>query len=574
MFPACEPGARDDGSRAALFGDKLMKRNVQFSIALARIMGVVTGGVALVAGVAALPVHANVFASNLRLSGTTSNLTTTPGDAVPLTYVLNEAASAGLTVTVFAGTNAVWSTNVSGASPNAVAGAHSLTWSGHNDLGQVVSNGLWNLRVTAKSTGHTNWSQISNDTTNRVHWPRGIAVNNNTGSFYFGRVFSCNADNFPANPIGLLKFNADGSPAAEGGFSDGGRTWSGGGNSPFHVKVDAEDRVLTMAGGSDWGMIYAFDQVVATNSRQSMFTAADSNYWANTDASFSGFFVSGSGTNRMLYAADNSSGVNVGIRRWNLNASGLVNSNDTGVTVVTAGGGASLNGAAFDVAVDGSGRIYTVQNVLEAADPSPRVLRFPAFTNTTLTVADWAIGGIGSYLTNAQSIAIALNTNWLAVGCQWGDTGSGSLVVLKQDDGALVKVVSDGSEDGLDHDYLDVAWDLAGNLYAADLSAAASVDYGTWRVFSPPGTNQFTTTALQTVKVGPYQPPTLAVSQLQSGQLQGHLVGEPGVRYVVELSTNLLDWNDALVIPAQAFTNAFSAAVPNQHAFLRARIDF
>lgn len=546
----------------------LMKRIVQFSMALARIVGVLTCCVALLAGLAGLSVRANVFASNLRLSGSTSNLTTTPGDAVPLTYVLNEAASAGLTVSVFTGTNVVWSTNISGASPNAAAGAHLLSWSGRNDLGQVVSNGLWSFRVVAKSTGHVNWSQISDDTTNRVYWPRGIAVNNNTDSFYFGRVFTCNADNSLGDPIGLLKFNADGSPAAEGSFSSGGKSWSGNGNSPYHVKVDANDRVLTMEGGLDPGTIYSFDQVISTNSLTTMFNSSN---WANIDVNYSGFFVSGAGTNRQLYAADNTMG-NTGVRRWNLNTSGLVSSNDTGVTVVATGVGSSLNEAPYDVAVDVTGHIYTIQNV-GALGSSPQVLRFPAYTNAPQTVADWVVGGAGGYLMNAQSIAIALSTNWLAVGCRSG-TGddSGTVVVLNQNDGTLKKIVSDGSEDGVIHDYVDVAWDLAGNLYAADLFTATS-EYGTWRVFSPPGTNQFVTTALQTVKVGTYLSPVLVVPHLQSEQLLGQLVGEPGVRYVVEFSTNLLNWVDTMAISAQAVTNGFSLAAPDNHAFLRARID-
>ena len=49
--------------------------------------------------------------------------------------------------------------------------------------------------------------------------PIGIAVNKNTNSPFYGRVFVGNDAPYYDNAAGIYKFNADGSPADEGGFS-------------------------------------------------------------------------------------------------------------------------------------------------------------------------------------------------------------------------------------------------------------------------------------------------------------------------------------------------------------------
>src|ERR1043166_4949905 len=55
-------------------------------------------------------------------------------------------------------------------------------------------------------------------------------------------------------------------------------------------------------------------------------------------------------------------------------------------------GGGDLDLAPYDVAVDSSNRIYTIQLVTDSADPSYRVFRFPAYGGTTEAAADWKIG--------------------------------------------------------------------------------------------------------------------------------------------------------------------------------------
>ena len=84
-----------------------------------------------------------------------------------------------------------------------------------------------------------------------VFEPSGIAVNKNTNSPYYGRVFVGNAP--PDSGAGICKFNADGSPADEGGFSQG-YPWPGGGYapgylySPWKIAVAEDDTVYI----NDW----------------------------------------------------------------------------------------------------------------------------------------------------------------------------------------------------------------------------------------------------------------------------------------------------------------------------------
>jgi hypothetical protein len=80
------------------------------------------------------------------------------------------------------------------------------------------------------------------------------------------------------------------------------------------------------------------------------------------------------------------------------------------------------------------------------------------------------------------------------------------LRVFNATNGSLVANISSGTN------YLAVAWDNVGNLYAV-----ANV-LKRWRVFSPPGgTNRATTTALETVTVNTAQTPLITSITLSNG---------------------------------------------------------
>ena len=61
----------------------------------------------LVLSLMPLPARANVYATNIKLNGSTTNLTLATGDSVTISYILNEPASLGATVNILTSSNIV-----------------------------------------------------------------------------------------------------------------------------------------------------------------------------------------------------------------------------------------------------------------------------------------------------------------------------------------------------------------------------------------------------------------------------------------------------------------------------------
>src|SRR5204863_4506332 len=109
----------------------------------------------------------------------------------------------------------------------------------------------------------------------------------------------------------------------------------------------------------------------------------------------------------------------------------------------------------------------------------------------------------------------------------------GSLTVVEAETGIAVATIDPGTT----HDYRDVAWDSVGNVYGVD--NAQSV----WRAFSPPGANDSTTVAPQTVRLG--GPSLLSNPSFSNGTFQFMLTGETNRSYTIFSSTNLINWTPA-----------------------------
>ena len=97
--------------------------------------------------------------------------------------------------------------------------------------------------------------------------------------------------------------------------------------------------------------------------------------------------------------------------------------------------------------------------------------------------------------------------------------------------GNLVTNITAGSSSS----YLDVAWDRVGNVYGTE--------YEVWHAFSPPGTNQATTFSVPVVQImKSVRAPVLSDSQFVEGQFQFNLAGQSNVTYLIEATTDFLDW--------------------------------
>ena len=528
-----------------------------------------------------LSAKANVFASNLKLNNVATNLMTAPGDGVTISYLLNHHADAGVTVSVVFGTNILWSTNLTSAGTN--RGINSVVWDGRDSSGNVASNGLWLVSVTAASAGKTNWWKVpmvdnglvTHNGEGHAWSPYGIAVNNNVDSPHFGRIFVGNAEesgdsNEAGDFKGIALYNADGSYAIAGGHSTGGWNWNPFDEfdveSPGKIEVGADDRVYVVD-GSRRATVLSFDQSISTNS--AMLALNHDTLFEAADSRFSGLAVTGTGTNRELLMADlYMQGVpgGLGVRRWALGAAGVASTSDWGTTFVNAGAGSDLDYHPHDVAVDSNERIYTLQ-YLGPFESSPRVLAFPAYQGSALNAASWTVASsFTNGLVAASGIATALHTNFLAV-VSYLDTGNPlSVYRISTTNAALLTTDGDGLNSGSEHNYTDVAWDHAGNLYVTDWAESR------WRAFSPPGNNQFTTTSLQWVKVGPYVQPTLQSVRWQTNQFQLQLNGEIGVNYIIEASSNLLTWTGVATNRAPATTSLWAVSSSSSRAFFRAKV--
>jgi hypothetical protein len=467
--------------------------------------------------------RANVYATNIKINGGTNDVSLVTGVPVSISYILNEPASLGVKLSVASGANTLRTINFAPGDAGTSNGVNTVSWDGLDDHGNALPQANYALSVTAASSGYTNlnWTLISQDgSDNAVSEAYGIAVNRNPASPYYGRIYVANSLGIPY-PAGILKLNADGSPADEGGFSTGGYPWYGDGFSPWRVEVSDDDYVYVS--DRDDGLILRWDATLTTNS-QTMVLRPDN---TNSNAlSLTGFTITGSGTNAQLLMADSKAQDNGGILAWKLNASGVCASNDLGTTIVASGGGLSLDVAPFDVAADPQGNLYTCQAIATGIDPSARLLRFPApgtAGSIPLTNSDWAVGSGDPTYANASGVAIDSSGQFVAVAFTGPTVGLGGTRIFAATNGALVSEIDLGIpiNGEVNHTDVDCAWDAVGNVYVIDNYVFR------WRVFSPPGTNQATTVALAKIVVGPTEPEITSL-QYSNNQVVLTFIGGAG----------------------------------------------
>jgi FlgD Ig-like domain len=478
-------------------------------------LGCLIGAMSLALGLVAFApqANANVYATNLRINDGPNKGVIAYGTSAGISYLLNEPASLGVTLTIKAGTNLVRSLLIA-SGPGTLAGTNAIIWDGRDNNGNYAPGGTYSVRLTAASLGYTNWTQISDDNNelNSVAAARGIAVDQNVSSPFYGRIFVANSASGtgakPGDLTGLLKLNADGSAAEEGATATGGYPWAADGYSPWRVKVSADDNVY-VSDFSSRGEVLRWDAKLTTTSLLPVLMNTNGN-WAAT-VNLNGPFVTGSGTNIQLWMADNvPSGL--GILRWQLASNGACVPNDKGTTIVGTGPNTNnLSDSPVDVALDPAGNIYTIQYIFPG-DPTPRVFRFPApngAQTVPVTNAVWAVGGGDDSYAEASGIAVDPTGTYVAVAFEGLFSGQGNTKILYATNGALAAnldlgaVINGGSAN---HDDTACAWDAAGNVYYTEGSAGAKV----WRAFSPPGTNQATTAAAVSILVvpAPNLPPT------------------------------------------------------------------
>jgi hypothetical protein len=490
-----------------------------------------------------LPARANVYATDIRINGSLDAGVIVPGGQITISYILNDDASAGVTLRIFSGANIIHTVAPGGGSAGTQAGLNSVVWGGTNDNGATVAPGVYTVSISAASQGYDNWTAITDDgnTNFSAIGLTGIDVNRNTNSPYYGRVFvGC------AEPLfTIMKRNADGSPADEGGSSNGGLSWGDGTGvnsffSPWKIAVGPNDKVY-INDFSGYGVVYAFDDLISTNYQ----VALQATNYPYSDPELSGLYITGSATNGQIWMTDenamsaqNTNG-SAGILRWQLGADGTVATNGTGIDTVIAPvtNASPLAWAPYDIAIGADGSIYTIQQVTPINLGIIPIVCFPPYDGVAETSASWVVGAGDTNLVFDYGIAVNPSDTLVAVAVRGiGDSESGRTGFLNLYDAATGEFLANLDQTGGDL-YVDVAWDNVGNLYALDLST------NEWRVYSPPGSNQSTTVSVPFIQAySALTPPSLSNPNLGAFGLNFTLQGQSNVTYVIEQSPDLMNW--------------------------------
>jgi hypothetical protein len=483
---------------------------------------------------------ANVYATNIKLNGGITNIVSPAGQGATISYILNEAASLAVEIDIYSGANVVRRLTLSAGNPGTDRGPNTVTWDGLDNGSNTVPAGTYQVSVSPSSAGYTNWTQITleDDPGADVNSGRGIAVDRNVNSPYYGRIYVANAleglspDSKPGDVVGILKLNPDGTFAEEVPNSSGydGHNWSGNDVSPWKIRVSNDEWVYVGDLGLS-GEVFRWDALLSSNSLVNVLSSNN----IPSGAQLSGPEIVGTGTNTQVWMAD-TNGSN-GVLKWVVTANGVCAPNDLGKTVVGIGTDPTTNltMAPYSVAVDKSGNIYACQFITGSGDPTSRVLRFPAYDPSTNggaaeVNADWAVGTNDDTYTGASGLAVDPTGTYLAVAFQGLQIGGlfqdGNTKILYATNGALVANLDLGLAIGGDanHQDTDCAWDAVGNVYCVDNW------FGKWRAFSPPGTNHSTTVALASIQVtgstgGSGPPPTITQLSVSNGIVTIHFTG-------------------------------------------------
>jgi hypothetical protein len=530
---------------------RLLDTRAKINMKIFQVLLCLFGGVIL----STTRVRANVYATDIKLNGSLSTITNASLSPTTISYRLNQAATLGVTVSIWQGTNQVATIN-----GGTKMGLNTVVWGGTNNSGGAVGSGAFSVSITAATLGFTNWQQISVDTNagNYAFYPNGMAVDKNTNSPYYGRVVvGCSdSDGTSVNPIsgdiildGIYKMNADGSFADEGGFGYGGYTNDDFGDVssnempsasfvvPWMLRIGEDDRIY-MLDYSDEGAISSFDMEVTSFKIVIDDGGADfgklggpHNYSRNPYLTTLAYGIGEfdvtfpNSTNGAIWLCDNDNNKLVNPPNWGVMMYHLVNgqsdTNDTiGVQAVAVGGDLSLvssGGCSVDSNLDifvsqsspQEGNLYYTMvftnwnaGILPPESTSTNSLGPVAYAlGTTTNQVEWGYGcGVDTMCgTNPTFEAIAdtvinsrRNPTMVAYPMEAGsDEASGS--------GIRLLSAIDGSviQTNIDfgQEYTCAAWDNVGNLYGA--SSTRNV----WRVWSPPGPSTNTTVSVAQVIV-------------------------------------------------------------------------
>jgi len=450
---------------------------------------------------------ANVYATDVKVSSTTLEADGTA--TVSISFILNEAADSGVDIKIYnSDTNLIRTISLT----TAPKGVNTVEWDGKDNGGTIVAVGDYSIEVTASDDGYTAWTKISDDTKTAIYSPRGIAVNRNPESPYFGRVYvtnkaagtSTNTGAFYTDQ-GILMYTQDQEFI---GFSNGGVTWPAStSGSPHKLMISPDDMVYVGDYAND--LLYAFDEEISDASQLLVLDASN----RETGQYIAGHWVAGTGADRAIYTADGHYGAYTGIKKYDIGTNETMPDNDTGYVIIERPNGLYYQ---YDVEVASDGSVYMCQyrsakgevldkdgnliNVKAAGEAYPIVKYKPWVddgSQTPYTIDD-TLWTVTKQMTDAKGIGLDEPRNRIA----YGAYNSGNVYIFNATTGELVETVASGR-----NRTWDVAFDAVGNMYLIDNSS----EY--WTMVSPPdGANSYTTPCVEIVTVK--APPTVVINEV------------------------------------------------------------
>ena len=342
-------------------------------------------------------------------------------------------------------------------------------------------------QIVASKNAAPGWAQISSDSNvnNQFYTPRGVAVNANPASTYFGRIYVAEGGGGATaagrtTTSGLFLLNADGSSAVGQGDSarTGGVDWTTSSSGPFRLAVGANNGVYI----TDWSDSHSgvwranavgsgsFVEVLDNTGRDG------AGLVAGVHGSIPAVYVEGTGANRKMYTMDEDLDLigetpgsilqyDLGNDPGGYSASPSVLMNDQIVN-----GNVILN-LRTDLDRDGDGNWYISQYRFTESAGAPSLTKYSPDGSTQLYNSGAA--GAGLDLTYG-SLAIHKELGIAAMGRRSG----GGTFILDVSGATPTLLTTLATNAGYTQ---DVAFDAGGNLYAVSSSDEVL------RVFSPGG---------------------------------------------------------------------------------------
>jgi|GEM_PF-4758486 len=358
--------------------------------------------------------------------------------------------------------------------------------------------GTTTFQIVVTNAATNGWSLISSDanTQTQIPWPRGVAVNTNPAiGKLFGRTYVANAVSDYTSVVsarqtteGIYILNADqsdalgrGNTASTAGITfDPGNLTSFGEASPWRIELDKIGYLYVADYSSNTATLYRTDPDVNSNVMILKGQGVSGNPTVHTTIGSIAVTGTPEAGNLVVYAHDgNKQSSFNNIMRWNIN-SGTLPWN-TAPTVLTTGR-LGVRHLQMDLDISPSGKLYEVINRSAGTDAAG--LRVVDASAGTVLWDSLTVGGSPDLLKTARGIKLSPDELKIAL---IRDDNSVLVIPLTNsfpDMGAMYSIPAFPTSPTAGR---DVAWDLAGNLYAV------SAGRENLRVFSPGGTTTATT---------------------------------------------------------------------------------